>query len=270
MYDIVKQLPMMQGLFDIVELVGSEYKGSREAVEATMEAMSKRLTAAALTVIPGFAGSLTATVERVASPTRSDTGLTADQLEAGMFGRGFYKAMNIFKSRNGFYSSDVEPKLNRWAEEMKQCENGGWCFITPVRVISSKHRAVDEEMVNLNLGLGEISNVQLGIELGVGQKNDIIREMNRIERPRGDGQAGTWRLLEELNWYIKTEAYLRNADGSDRGKGEKLKDLRSIDNRYLEEARATVFARNSSLQAKVKLRKENLKNFGKGKAPASN
>jgi|TARA_R100000093_G_scaffold28462_1_gene15748 hypothetical protein len=262
MYDVVKDLPMMQGLFDIVELVGSEYKGNREAVEATLEAISKRLTGAALTAVPGFAGSLTATVERVVNPRRSDTSLETDQLEGGAWARGFYKALNILKSRHPLFSNDVGVKLNMWAEEMSQCKNGLWCFFSPIRVLSSKHRAVDEEMVDLNLGLADISRTQKGIELGVEQKNKIIIEMNRIEHP-STTPGETWVLLDELNWTVKQDFYRRNQDGTDRGKGEKLDMLRSIRNGYLEEARDTIFGRSSDLQSKVRIRERNLKKFGK-------
>ena len=119
LYDQMKELPMMQGLFSIVDILGSEFEGGREKMERSFELIAKQLTAAGLSSLPLVpTGSLTATVERVLNPNASNTMPAGDEIDAGPLARGFYEALNKAKARNPFFSNAVSAKLNLWGETM--------------------------------------------------------------------------------------------------------------------------------------------------------
>ena len=218
-YEQMKQLPMLQGIFDIAESAGSEYETARDKGNRFMELLVEKFGNAILNAAPFPSGSLTATVERVRDPRASNINPTTEQTQNQYYtspaARGWYKALNRFKSRNPFFSTDVPEKLNIFGETMKQCENGAWCYISPIRVKEAKYAPVDDEIVKLGLPLRMPKETQRGIRLTSDQYNEMIIDMNI-----GDFNGVT--MVEEMMQTIKADWY------QELGNGAKIEALRNI------------------------------------------
>lgn len=221
MYNVMSDLPMLQGIFSITELAGSEYEGFQKKFERAYQLLVKQVTGALITSIPlAPTGSLTATVERTLNPLASNvkpsTMDTQNALQTSNFAKGFYEALNRAKSRNPFFSKDVQPKLNLWAERMMQCHNGAWCFISPIRVQSTKGNVVDKEIVKLGMGLRMPSWTQRSVMLTSDQYNEMIIRINN--------HGGTT-MLEEMEELIGLSIYQEASIGGEDGKLEQLKSI---------------------------------------------
>jgi len=261
MYNVLKELPMLQGMFQIADIFGSEYETGRDKIERAFELLAKQFGTAAISAIPlAPTGSLTATVERTLDPKASSPMLSGDQVDANPLMRGFYEALQRAKSRNPFFSRSVERKLNLYGEEMRQCENGLWCFISPIRVLDSKYNAVDQEMVRLGLGVPMPKKTQRGIKLNAEQYNRMIIEMNTIDNGINAGS-----MLEEMAWRIQQPDYQDApiGDNEEDGTDGKIGMLRSIKNARLKQALDTLFGEDPSLQAKWSRRKAIIQKTGK-------
>jgi len=221
MYNIMSELPMLQGIFSITELTGSEHQGFEKKFDRAWQLLTKQITGAAITSIPlAPTGSLTATVERTLNPLASDvkpsTMDTQNALQTSNTAKGFYEALNRAKSRNPFFSKDVQPKLNLYGEPMEQCHNGAWCFISPIRVQTTKGNVVDKEIVKLGMGLRMPLRTQRGVKLTSDQYNEMILRIN--------GHGGTT-MLEEMEELIGTSIYQQASIGGEDGKLEQLKSI---------------------------------------------
>jgi hypothetical protein len=221
MYNVMSELPMLQGIFSITELAGSEYEGFEKKFDRAYQLLVKQVTGAAITSIPlAPTGSLTATVERTLNPIASNvkpsTMDTQNALQTSNFAKGFYEALNRAKSRNPFFSKDVPDKLNLYGEPMEQCPNGAWCFISPIRVQSTKGNVVDKEIVKLGMGLRMPSETQRGVKLTSDQYNEMILRIN---------DHGGTTMLEEMEEQIETSIYQEAPIGGEGGKLEQLKSI---------------------------------------------
>ena len=251
LYEQLKQLPMLQGVFEIAEVAGSEYESGHDKARRFGELITEKFAGALITAMPGPTGSLSATVERTMNPNASNVEPTSDQTENAFYtspiARGWYKALNRAKSRNPFFSQDVPSKLNLWGQTMKQCENGGWCFISPIRVIDSKDNIVDKEMVNLGLGLRMPNKTQRGIKLTSDQYNEMILEMNLYDYNDGLNMLGEMEQLIDQIHYIESDP------------GERLELLRDIMNKRKEDVLDVMFGEGTELKIKETYRKDMLK-----------
>ena len=220
LYEQLKQLPMLQGVFEIAEVAGKEFETGRDKARRFGEMITEKFAGALMTASPGFTGSLSATIERVMDERASNVKPTTEQTENAFYtspvARGWFKALNRMKSRNPFYSDEVPEKLNLWGETMKQCQNGLWCFISPIRVIDSKNNAVDKEMVDLGLGLRMPGTTQRGIKLTSDQYNDMIIDMNLYDYGNSQTMVQEMGELIKQTWYLELEP------------GERLEQLRNI------------------------------------------
>jgi hypothetical protein len=221
LWNVMSELPMLQGVFSLTELSGSEYEGFQKKFERTYELLVKQFTGAMITSVPlAPTGGLTATVERTLNPLASDvkpsTMDTENALQTSGAAKGFYEALNRAKSRNPFFSDSVPPKLNLWGEKMHQCHNGGWCFISPVRVQSTKGNVVDREMVKLGLGIRMPSRTQRGVKLTSDQYNEMIDRINN---------HGKETMLEEMESLLDLNIYQKAAVGGPKGKLDQMKSI---------------------------------------------
>tara|TARA_R110002020_G_scaffold18119_6_gene63846 strand:+ start:1625 stop:4555 length:2931 start_codon:yes stop_codon:yes gene_type:complete len=250
LYEQLKQLPMLQGVFEIAEVAGSEYESGHDKARRFGELITEKFAGALMTAMPGPTGSLTATIERGMNPGASNVDPTTEQTQNEFYtspmARGWYKALNRAKSRSPFYSDEVPEKLNLWGQTMKQCENGGWCYISPIRVIDSKDNIVDKEMVNLGLGLRMPSKTQRGIKLTSDQYNEMILDMNLHDYGDGLDMIGEMEQLIDETYYIESDP------------GERLEFLRNIMNNRKEEVLDVIFAEGTELKAKEDYRKDML------------
>ena len=221
LYNVMSELPMLQSIFSITELAGSEYEGFNKKFVRAYELMVKQVTTSAITSIPlAPTGPLTASIERSLFPEASDVKLstadTQNALQTSSTYKGFYEALNRIKSRNPFFSDTVPPKINLWGETMLQCENGAWCFISPIRVISTKGNIVDEEMVKLGLGVRMPQRTQRGVKLTSDQFNEMMTRIN---------EEGNETMLEEMEAVIDTDIYESSSIGGTGGKVDQLKSI---------------------------------------------
>ena len=221
LFNVMSELPMLQGIFSITELAGSEYENFNKKFDRAYELMVKQVTGAVVTATPlAPTGPLFASIERSLDPLASDPKLstmdTQNALQTSSTARGFYEALNRMKSRSPFFSDTVPPKLNLYGEPMKQCENGAWCFISPLRVTTTKGNVVDEEMVNLGLGVPMPTRTQRGVRLTSDQYNEMLVRINEL---------GNETMLEEMESVIELDVY-QSADIA--GKGGKIEQLKSV------------------------------------------
>ena len=163
---------------------------------------------------------MAATVERTISPEASNvkpsTLDTMNAIQSSSSAKGFYEALNRAKSRNPFFSDTVPPRLNLWGEVMSQCVNGSWCFISPIRVKTTKGNLVDAEMVALGVGLRMPTRNQRGVMLTSDQYNEMILRMNEI---------GGVSMLDEMTDLINTDVYKKAEIGGDEGKLDLLRSI---------------------------------------------
>ena len=227
LWEQMSQTPMLQGLFEIQELIGGEFENNEERLERAIELLAKQAGSAALSSAPGpialgglgvaGGGSALATVERVMNPFASNVKVSteqwADKHRLDPLYKGWYEALNRHKSRNPLYSSDVPQKLNLWGETMKQCEDGLWCFISPVRTRDTKFNIVDAEMVSLGFGLRMPRQTQRGVKLSSEQYNEMIIGINAF---------GAQSMIEEMSKHIQSPYYQGLKIG------EKVKELEAI------------------------------------------
>ena len=252
MFEQLNQLPMLQGVFEMAELAGSEYETGDDKAKRFAELMIKKFGGAIMTSVPlAPTGSLSATVERVFDSDATNVKPTTEQTEneyyVGSVARGWYEALNRAKSRIPFFNSDLPPKLNLWGETMKQCQNGAWCFISPIRVIESKYSPVDEEMVRLGLGLRMPRRTQRGIELTSDQYNQMIIDINLY---------GEESMMDEMMEMIDSDVYQES------GIGEKLELLRNIMGFRKDKVLDEMFSQDSILGMKKEYRETSIEESG--------
>ena len=255
-YNQVEKLPMTQGILEVATLVGRKFEKGSTKMSRFVELLTEKYSSTLFASLPGTGGSMTATIERVANPTRSDTSPTSEQLGPDSYYtnpvmRGFYKSLNKFKSRNPFFSDDVEPALNLWGETMSQCENGGWCFISPIRVMDSKYAPVDQELVDLGLAIRMPKKTQRGIRLGGDEYNEMIRLMNELDRGDGD-------MMSEISILISDP----DSGYSEMTYKEKITSIRAIVSERKEEILDDMFSEGSSLKIKWDYRSKMMENHG--------
>ena len=254
LYEQMSTLPMMQGLFEVTEIFGSEYEERGQKLTRFFELAGKQLATVAITSAPvPLTGSLGAAVERTLYPEASLAMPHGTEIEGNAFQRGWYEALARAKSRNPFFSKDVEPKLNLWAQPMMQCENGLWCFISPIRVISERPSPVDEELVRLNLGLSMPRKTQRGIRLSAEQYNELLYTMNDITDP-----------VSGMNMYeIIEDVIVNNREYEEADPLTKIETLRGLKADFQNMALDIMFSSDMNLINKKEIRDERIRETGR-------
>ena len=236
-YNVLSEMPSVQGIFSLSEIAGSEFEDINAKFTRTYELLVKQFTGAAITSIPLTpTGSLTASVERTLNPLASNPKPTSEQtknqISTSPAVKGFYEALNRAKSRSPFFSDEVEPKLSLWAKPMMQCESGGWCFISPIRISQTKGNLVDDTIANLGMGIRKPPMTQRGVKLTVDQHNEMLIRMNEL------GNISMEEEMENviLSWEeMTTEPDIGGPDG-------KLEQLKSVITRRKKEVLDEMFA----------------------------
>ena len=239
LYEHMSDLPMMQGMFEIADIFGSEFEGRTEKLTRFFELLGKQAVTVGITSAPiPLTGSLGAAVERTLDPTASLIMPHGAQIEGNAFMRGWYEALARAKSRNPFFSKDVEPRLNLWAQDMLQCENGLWCFVSPIRVIDEIPNPVDEELVKLNLGLSMPRKTQRGIRLNAEEYNDLIRNMNTIKDE-----------IEDVTMYEQILDIIQNNEEYEEASPlDKIETLKGVKNKFQKAALDIMFGTDPRLK----------------------
>jgi len=184
----VDQLPMLQGMTQIVSLFGR--KDSDGLFLPNL--LDKLAEMTATTVLqPGMAimttgtnySSFIASIERMQDPTAKDT--TPDP-NLPLVVRGFYAALLKAKARNPFFSDDVPDRLTLFAEKVNQGNGRAYELFSPIRIREAKFNKLDSEIQRLNFFVGGRLTMNSfkkvnGVKLTTTQKNILIEETNDIE-----------------------------------------------------------------------------------------
>jgi len=234
-YNYVGQLPMLQGMFSIAEIFGSEYEGGEAKFKRLQELLGKQVGSAAITALPLPTGSFTASIERYFDPTKKNT-LPTDTNVAPLV-RGFYEALQKARSRSPFFSKDMEPALDRWGTPRMEGDGQVWELASPIKIRIDEYQMVDDEMSDLNLGLSRVPKSIEGIKLTGKQQNMLVLLANN---PPDGGN-----LLEDLKEMILSPEY------QDLLPGFRITELRAIDSVYWSNARKYLLEMDPDLRARV-------------------
>jgi hypothetical protein len=244
MYDMVKEYPMLQGLFDISEILGNEYEGTTEKGKRFADLLAKQAGNALVTAAPAPTGSLTATIERSLNPLASDVRPSTEQLNEEMETlpgyRGFIELYNEKMSRLPGGSDAVEEKLNLWAQPREQLQLPKWDWFSPIRISTPEFNAVDAEMVRLNLGLRMPKRKQKGVYLSSDYYNQMLRGINA---PNSRGET----MLEEMRRVISEPAYQFDFSGNKVSNEDKLETLQQILTKRTKAQLEIMFAEGTAL-----------------------
>jgi len=244
MYDMIKEYPMLQGLFNISELLGSEYEGTADKGKRLADLLAKQAGNALVTALPAPTGSLTATIERSLNPLASDVKPSTEQLNEEMDAlpgyRGFIELFNEKMSRLPGGSDSVEEKLNLWAEPRKQLQLPKWDWFSPIRISTPEYNAVDNEMVRLNLGLRMPKRKQRGVNLSSDYYNELLRGINAA-----DSTGDT--MLEEMKKKIESDVYKFDLNGEETTNEDRQAMLQNIMERRMKRQLDIMFTQGSTL-----------------------
>lgn len=179
-------LPMVEGISDMAKAFGPESKEMEDKLARLGEVLSEKVVSAGLNVFPTVS-SATAATERWIMPDGSSTMLPAQ----GLFGedptrlpfymRGFYEALQKAKARNPFFSKDVPPKLNRWAEVVPQGNGSGWDMMTPWRTYDQKYSQVGNELQRLEAGIKMPEKKKKNVIFNAEQYNFLLSTAMEID-----------------------------------------------------------------------------------------
>ena len=234
-YKYVSQLPMLQGMFEISEIFGSEYEGGEAKFKRLQELLGKQVGSAAITALPLPTGSFTASIERYFDPTKKNT-LPTDTNVAPLV-RGFYEALQKARSRSPFFSKDMEPALDRWGTPRMEGDGQVWELASPIKIRIDEYHMVDDEISDLNLGLGRVPKSIEGIKLTAKQQNMLVILANN---PPDGGN-----LLEDLKDMVLSPEYQALLPGF------RITELRAIDSVYWSNARKYLLEMDPDLRARV-------------------
>jgi hypothetical protein len=176
--------------------------------------------------------SFKAGIERLQDPTIRNTMLPEvsapfagrPYTELNPFMQGFYKKLQSAKARNPYYSSDLPPRLDFWANPLTAGSGAISEFYNPIRIMEGGYNDLDEEITDLaRRGHGTLSlhpSRINGIQLNAKQYNDYVETINLIDQngnmPDDDLYDPSQTLLMTLNNTLTSDAYKELLYGEDR------------------------------------------------------
>jgi len=114
--------------------------------------------------------------------------------------RGFYKAYNKAMFKSPFFNTDLERKLNLWAEPIEGPE---FNMFSPIRVKNTKYKKVDEMLVKLGFGIAMPRAYMDGVPMNQTEYNQYIRFIN-VDND-GNGESD---LLQNLNELVLSSEFI--------------------------------------------------------------
>lgn len=256
--EYMKQMPLLEGVQQLSAAISNPDPKTR--TEQLMELLGAKTTGAALSVLPGQS-SFAAGIERIQDPTSYSTLLPAE----GMFGedptqlpafmRGFYTELQRAKGRNPLFNGELEPRLNMWGETVTVGTGAGWEFVSPIRVKDTKHSVVDQELMDLGLGVSMPSKKISGVLLNATQYNQFIRFMNDMDaRGKLPGMSGYNKntvLINQLSALVTSKEYQ-----AIELKEDKLDFVNNVISSYKSAARQMLISGDPSLKLKIEEMKQ--------------
>ena len=262
MYQYMKQLPMLEGAFDIAKLFqGGGYADPEDFGSRFVAQMTKQVTRAATVAVPGIlgplspTGSLAATVERYFDPTKRSAQFT-EGIPDGLrhhphFGtafRNFYSELARARSKMPIYSKGVLPDTDRWNIPKQEANGQIYEIVSPIKIRDTRFNDVEDELISLNLGLTKPARQFNGVELSAEERYRYKELANTIVNKKGRN------LLGQLSFAIK-EYKEKEAAGEIYTPGNKIKILQNIDDKYFGLAKKQMLLEFPDLQTKINERR---------------
>lgn len=257
-YNYMSQQPFLQFLFEINSLLGPEYENGEQKAERFLELMGKYGGKAVLVPAPG-GGAAVSGVERATDASKSSGKLQPGYTpwgekitETNPMIRGFYEALNDYKTKNPFFSSDVEPELNLWGEEVKGWDGGAWVLFNPIRIQTGKYRKLDAVIAEMDWMKGpRMPDKKIeGVLLDAAQYNRLIRLANEPDYNTGNT------MLDDLHEVVASE------DFRTLGLGDRQTLISHIVSQRYSAARKQLIATDPVLKSLIEVRKNTINNYG--------
>jgi hypothetical protein len=235
------QLPYLQAVGEFAELLQQGGDGPTMA-KNLLDLVGRQAGGFLIGGSPlGIGSSAVAAVERVNDPVLS---ATREPKSTDPFIKGWYEALNQYKSRVPGLSEELPPKLDRWARPMK-AGNGNWYeLLSPVKVSEANQTEADRilmqnhvqwKMPSRNLawqGGGQTPYTGLNVELSHEQFNELMTiYATEIKHAGHDVQSAI-------------VAAGKSPDFERMSLGARQKYLANVSNEYMEAARKTFFERH--------------------------
>ena len=231
------QLPMVQGMTAITEVMGNKYDATTSRLVDAIDLVGKTLGQSTYGAV--LSPAIMASIERMQDPRSSNT-RPDPNLPMGV--RGFYEALNKMKARNPFFSDDVPRRYNHWNEEIIAGNGNAFDLFSPIRVQKAEYNVVDNAMVEMSHFLGNqlVFNFKVidGIKLTAEQENEFIKLFNETT-------IGGTTVLDDLKDLVT------GGDYDDLSLEEKVQEIQDIVTMYRSEAKEQMGMQYLDLQEKI-------------------
>jgi hypothetical protein len=178
-YQYLSEQPMLQGFSDISKVFSSGSKDAPSIFYDLIKKSSKQISEFAIGGSPlGAHSSLVAAVERIVDPTRSNTmpstmGLKQDLIDPAV--RGFYEAVNYYKSRNPLTSDSLPRMYDPLTGDVQKVAKGNlYEMFNPFKLSDGKFSPAHAVLVEYGVPMYIPDKKIEGIELSAGQYNRWI------------------------------------------------------------------------------------------------
>jgi len=255
-YQYLGDTPMLQGFSDIMKVFTSGAKDVPTYAYDLISKMSRQISEVAIGGSPlGVHSSLVANVERIVDPSRSNVMPSEASFKAGTLEpavRGFYEAVNYYKSRNPLTSDSLPRALDPITGEVEMVGKGNlYEAFSPFKVSEGKYNQAKAVLVAYGVPMYIPPKSFDGIQLSAQQYN------RWIELATKDG------VLAERIAMLGESPALQNLAGNDLGKAQAIIS-KEISDAY-SNAKQMLIAEDPDLFDMVKEADEYKRDYGKYK-----
>ena len=178
-YQYLSEQPMLQGFSDISKVFTSGSKDAPSIFYDLIKKASKQVSEFAIGGSPlGTHSSFVAAIERIVDPTRSNTmpgemGFKQDLVEPAV--RGFYEAVNYYKSRNPLTSDSLPRQFDPITGDVQKVGKGNlYEMFNPLKLSDGKFSPAHAVLVEYNIPMYIPNQSIEGIKLSASQYNRWI------------------------------------------------------------------------------------------------
>ena len=255
-YQYLGDTPMLSGFSDIMKVFTSGAKDAPTMFYDLISKMSRQMSEVVIGGSPlGAHSSLVATVERIVDPTKTNVMPSEATFKAGTLEpavRGFYEAVNYYKSRNPLTSDSLPRSLDPITGEVETVGKGKlYEAFSPFKVSDGKYNQAKAVLVAYGVPMYIPPKSFDGIQLSAQQYN------RWIELATKDG------VLAERIAALGESPALQSLAGSDLGKAQAIIS-KEISDSY-SNAKQMLIAEDPDLFDMVKEADEYKRDYGKYK-----
>jgi len=199
-YDYMGEQPFFTGFAKIARVFQSMYDEPEEKFGALMQGLTDTYGGVLLDGVVPFS-SLRGSIERYVNPDASNMMVDEFDPQLAPAVRGWYQALQRFKSRMPGLSSDVEPALDLFGRVRQQGEGQPWELALPIKISGGKLSPADQVLIDAGMPLKMPPRKMDGVPLSAGQFNRFITLMNTL--PGQDGKT----FAEYVAWLGEQPEY---------------------------------------------------------------